>query len=227
MLLFANCGLETIYYLREPSIGKEVHYDNVDRRLDYFYFITGNNRNLEGSDFSYKGTEIYYKIFNNKSALSSSYNSINSTLSSSDISAAANMLINTKKYRPLISDRTRETPLITSHSTAFEIRLNKYFDNPSHIMEVGTGAVIGLPRRNFSSGNKLYGFEFSNDDRDNNPLPTSKDEDVEWSSSSSESGCWYVDVWAFSTGRDNSYTWSYSKALHLGSITIRESEYKK
>ncbi|MBQ4025563.1 MAG: hypothetical protein II611_09265, partial [Treponema sp.] len=67
-------------------------------------------------------------------------------------------------------------------------------------------------------------FNFGQDD--NNPLPKSSDEDVNYSGYSSESGVWYVDMYAVSVGRDVSYATSYSKVLFLGSVKILESDYK-
>ncbi|MBQ2481529.1 MAG: hypothetical protein II516_09795, partial [Treponema sp.] len=77
-----------------------------------------------------------------------------------------------------------------------------------------------MPRRYINSN---YGFNFGQDD--NNPLPKNGDADVNYSSSSSDSGTWYVDMYAVSVGRDTSYSTSYSKVLFLGSVKIQESDY--
>lgn len=224
-LLFLSCGLETLYYLNPPKSGHDIYYTNEDRQQDYFYFITGDNSEASEGEFNFEGTEIYYKIFNNDSTLKSAISGLDALQSSSDISATANSIINSKKYRPLISDSQRTTPLVSGNNVTVEIRLNKYNDsNPNCIKE--NGITRHFPRRNIGSGNRAYGFEFSKDDT-NNPLPKQGDEDVEWSSSATEVGVWYVDLWAFSYGRDVSFTPSYSKALHLGCIKIKESEYNK
>ncbi|MBQ5450514.1 MAG: hypothetical protein IIT57_10795, partial [Treponema sp.] len=77
-----------------------------------------------------------------------------------------------------------------------------------------------MPRRYINSN---YGFNFGQDD--NNPLPKNGDADVNYSGSASESGSWYVDMYAVSVGRDTSYSTSYSKVLFLGSVKIQESDY--
>lgn len=224
MIFFVSCGLETLYYLDYPENGHDVSHSNADRLLDYFRFRTADSSNIDAG-FDFQGTEIYYKIFNSESKIVDSIASINNVQTSSDISAAANMLINTKKYRPLISDISTSTPIVKESRATVEIRLNSYLnDNPSGIKI--NDVITCRPKRNISSGNKRFGFEFNKDDQ-NNPVPKEGDEDVEWSSSTTTDGEWYVDLWAFSAGKDTSFTWSYSKAIHLGSITIKESEYNK
>lgn len=224
-LLSIGCGLETLYYLNPPKSGHDIFYTNDDRQQDYFYFITGDNSEASAGEFNFEGTEIYYKIFNNDSTMKTFISDLDSLQSSSDISAAANSIINSKKYVPLISSTQRETPLVKSDNAVVEIRLNKYNDSNPNCIKIN-GVTSFNPRRNGNFGSRIYGFEFSKDDT-NNPIPKQGDEDVEWSSSTTEPGVWYVDLWAFSSGRDVSFTPSYSKALHLGCIKIRESEYNK
>ena len=74
------------------------------------------------------------------------------------------------------------------------------------------------PRRSLGAN---YGFTFKSGDS-LNPLPKSGDEDVVYSSTASESGVWYVDMYAVSVGRDNTYTSSYSRPYFLGSVSIKE-----
>lgn len=221
-----SCGLETLYYLEPPASSREV-LDNDDRNLDYFAFSTGDNSDV-GGDFRFQGTGVYYKIFASKSDATSSYSSISSSNSSSDVSAAANYIINSRKYVPLLAAETTNNPFITDQDrTAVTIRLNRY-DNagePNGVYIDGTRRFT--PIRNVASGGRNFGFEFTNDDNDHNPVPKSTDTDVSMSGSSNSSGEWYVDVWAFTMGKDASYSPSYSKGIHLGCIKIEESEYNK
>ena len=62
-----------------------------------------------------------------------------------------------------------------------------------------------------------------------NPLPVSGDEDVDWQTSVPEGdeGKWFVDMYAVTVGRDATFTYSYSRVLHLGSVTINQSDYDK
>lgn len=228
LVYFISCGLETLYYLKYPTRSHDVSYTNEDRLYDYFEVVSGDNSDLDGSDFKFSGTEIYYKIFNNTSTLTSSVSTITSAVNSSDISAAASTIINTKKYKPLTISSSNDTPFIKGHNKKVYIRLNKIAsDALNHPNEVQIdGKLFAYPKRFKTSGSKKIGFEFNKDD-DDNPVPEEGDDDVEWSSSFTEDKVWYVDMWAFSSGKDTSYTWSYSEAVHLGNITIREDEYNK
>ena len=169
----------------------------------------------------------------------SAQSSIDTLNSSSDVSAAATNIINSRNYKTLLFSSYNKTPLIPENNDDryVYIRLNSYGEEDGYSAAVcyGTSAMesyvlgssgvtlIGKPLRNISSGSG-YGFDFKKTDNDN-PLPVSSDEDVNWSSSSSEDGVWYVDMWAVSVGRDSSYSPSYSKLLHLGSISIKEEWY--
>lgn len=243
-LIFLSCGLDTFYYLEPPKTdGHTTKYTSDDRPQLYFSFLTneeGDNSNYGSSDFSFLGTEVYYKIYNNYSAMVSAQNAVDSLNSSSDVSAAAVNLINSRNYKTLSFSSYSKTPLIPADNDDryVYIRLNSISGQDEFSAAVcygasamekydsasGAATLIGKPLRNVSSGSG-YGFDFNRNDRQNNPLPVSSDEDVSWSSSSSGDGTWYVDMWAVSVGRDSSYSPSYSKLLHLGSISIKEEWY--
>lgn len=235
----SSCGLDTLYELQPPhSDGHILNYTNADRPLDYFSLITnesGENGNYDDSDFRFLGTEIYYKIYTSASTMESAVTSINNLNTTSDISAAATNIINSRKYMTLSLDSGHPTPLIeyTRRNKYVYIRLNKITGTDAYRDSIFTGrttmkqageegsTLLGLPRRSFNS---KYGFNFNSKDSINNPLPANGDEDVNWSGEPSN-GTWYVDMWAVSVGRDSTYTPSYSKVLHLGSVTIKESYY--
>ncbi len=237
-----SCGLDTFYYLEPPfDDGHTTKYSadaNGDRANYYFSFLTnetGDNASLEDSDFTFLGTEVYYKIYNNYSTMTSVQSAVDSLNSSSDVSAAATNLINTRGYKTLLLSPKTLTPLVakTGKNRYVYIRLNST-DTEESIACYGSSAmrsydssdtsitVLGKPLRNIATGSDC-GFDFNSDD-DENPVPKSGDEDVNYSSTSN-SGVWYVDMWAVSIGRDSSYSSSYSKLLHLGSITIAEEWY--
>ncbi|MGN0728594.1 hypothetical protein [Treponema sp.] len=244
--VFFSCGLDTFYYLEPPKTdGHTVKYTSDDRTQHFFSFLTnekGDNADYDSSDFSFLGTEVYYKIYNNFSTMVSVQNAVDSLNSSSDVSAAAINLINSRGYKTLSFSSYSKTPLIpqTGTNRYVYIRLNSYNEGNENslftrIACYGSSAmnsyepetpglvVIGIPLRSTSSGSS-YGFNF-NKKSNSNPLPVSGDEDVNFSTSGSESGVWYVDMWAVSVGRDSNYSPSYSKVLHLGSIKIDESWY--
>ena len=240
-VFYFACGLDTFYYLEAPKTdGHTTKYStdgSGDRTNYYFSLLTneeGDNGTLADTDFNFTGTQVYYKIYNNYSTMTTAQSAIDTLNSSSDISAAATNIINTRKYQTLLLTPTTPNPLIkySGSDRYVYIRLNSIDDEDAYQAVVCTGSrtmsqydesyctILGYPRRSFNSD---YGFNF-NDDDDDNPVPTSDDEDASVGTAS-EDGVWYIDMWACSIGRDSSYSASYSKLLHLGSITIREDWY--
>ena len=222
-----------------------------------FRFITteqsDNNSQYIGSDsaFNFKGTEVYYKIYNNHSDMTSRENTIDSlnTSSSSSASLIVDKLIKTYGYQPLCftadSDEVRcSTPFIRAKgdNRYVYIRLNDYgtsetfqsgicvgdisFDDYNPVYDYGKfyGLAAVRPVRRMD---KPYGFNFNSGDEDYNPLPQKDDPDTYLNDSASEEGKWYVDMYAFSSGSDVTLTTSYSNVLFLGSITISEADYNK
>ena len=224
----------------------QAYYDSADKFNDYFSFMTSEtsatsdvNYTYLGSDSEFKfiGTEVYYKIYNNVTTMTSVISKVDTYNSdSTNIAGAAEYLIDTQKYQTLNTSTGTVTPLVKVSG------VNKYCyirlmdiaggtEEYQNAICIGTKAVtnssdssietIYYPRRAINSD---YGFNFNSDD-DYNPLPKSGDDDVTYSSSATEEGKWYVDMYAISVGRDNSFSQSYSKALHLGSVTIDEDDY--
>ena len=228
LLLLEACGLDTFYYLDPPiTDGHTSYYTTEDGIYRYFSFVTNEESSLgdndqyfsSSSELVFLGTEVYYKIYNNYSTMVSAENAIDSlNSSSSNYAAAAESLIESRGYKPLKFSSGSFIPLVEAGSSPNNrhvyIRLNDYGT------EVDYNGQPVMPRRYINSN---YGFNFGQDD--NNPLPKNGDADVNYSSSSSDSGTWYVDMYAVSVGRDTSYSTSYSKVLFLGSVKIQESDY--
>ena len=212
---------------------------------------TGNNYLFfdPASDFVYLGTDIYYKIYNNYTTMVGVESAISSLISSSSsYSVAAENLIDTRGYKPLKISEGSLSPLIKVGPSAKNryvyIRLASIPSDssgdynscicvgndvqnvsmskrtPSSVLTYNGVPVV--PRRYINSS---YGFNFSKSDAAN-PVPTSSDADVTYSSTSTQSGVWYVDMYAISVGRDVSYTISYSKPLLLGSVKINQADFE-
>ena len=250
LLLLEACGLDTFYYLDPPiTDGHTSYYTTEDGIYRYFSFVTNEESSLgdndqyfsSSSELVFLGTEVYYKIYNNYSTMVSAENAIDSlNSSSSNYAAAAESLIESRGYKPLKFSSGSFIPLVEAGSSPNNrhvyIRLNDYgtevdyskgicissqpMDRYSPADALMHNGQPVMPRRYINSN---YGFNFGQDD--NNPLPKNGDADVNYSSSSSDSGTWYVDMYAVSVGRDTSYSTSYSKVLFLGSVKIQESDY--
>ena len=231
-----NCGLDEYYYLNSPSA---VHttFNSDDYMQRYFSFLTsesGTNATYINSDagFIFLGTEVYYKIYNNYSTAYSHYSKVLSyNSSSSSYSAAADYILDTLGYKTLRLSYGSYTPLIpaTGTNTQVYIRLTSYYDEEEYACHICVGSstydssteltyngTVVYPRRYI---NYNYGFDFDSDDT-SNPVPSSGDSDVYYSTTSTSSGTWYVALYAVSLGRDTTYTTSYSNAIPLGIVPI-------
>lgn len=249
LFIFLNlaCGLDSFYYLDPPLQLNEPYYSGSDPLTRYFSFQTNETSATSevnasylnaSSSFLFSGTEVYYKIYNNYSTMLSVQTRVDSyTSDSTNVSSAADYLINTAKYVQLNTSSGSISPLISAvgENRYCYIRLMDYGNDSAYqnVICVGSQQLtsysdsnnsitnIYFPRRSINS---KYGFNFNSDD-ENNPLPVQNDEDVTYSSSSSESGTWYVDMYAISAGRDETFSWSYSIPRRLGSIAIYENDY--
>ncbi len=248
-LILSACGLDTFYYLDSPLFSTSpVTTDNEELVKNFFSCRTneesssGNNHLYfdSSSDFRFLGTEIYYKIYNNKNTMLSVESTVDNMISSTtSYSSAADYLIETKGYKSLkISSGSTPFPLVKATSSPNNrhvyIRLNNsdngdfrsaicIGESPMTCYVGGTSLSVGgvevAPRRN---SNSAHGFDFSTSD-EANPVPSDGDSDVEYSSSATESGVWFVDMYAVSVGRDATYTNSYSQPYRMGAIKITVS----
>lgn len=243
-----GCGLDSFYYLDPPLQINETYYSGSDPLTRYFSFQTNesaatsevNSSYLNASSsFIFSGTEVYYKIYNNYSTMLSVQTDVDSYINdSTNVLGSAEYLINKKGYVLLNTSSGNISPLIpaTGENRYCYIRLMDYGNNVAYqnIICIGSqqfsyydpnNVILNTyyPRRSINS---KYGFNFNSDD-ENNPLPVQDDADFTCSSSGSESGVWYVDMYAISFGRDDTFSRSYSKPVRLGSITIYESDYDK
>lgn len=241
------CGLETFYYLYPPN--EDGHTADPwnkgamgDEAQNYVSFITNETGQDPESVDIFTGTEVYYKIYNSYDTLTSRRSSIDSRNSSSSSSSAAEYIIQTWGYQrlqytdpnnsnqspePFIpknnADRYVYIRLSDSESGGYKAQVVTGNSKISNWTEGDTGVTaLGVPKRgSVVSGHK--GFNFDADDSDN-PPPGDDDEDAVIGTATEE-GVWFVDLWAFSVGRDDSFTTSYSTLCDLGYVVINEDWY--
>ncbi len=223
--IFTSCGLDTTYYVESPSFtGHTVSYTSSDRTEHYFTFRT--QENYSNSSFTFLGTEVYYRIYDNASTMLSTENSIDAL---SDTAQGA-AVVNSYGYRTLkLASGGTPSPLIaaTGSNRYVYVRLSNYNTSDyqacvcvgfSDMTKYEASCCIGCPKRFLGSN---YGFDFGKDS--SNPVPVSGDSDASVSSSSST---YYIDVYAVAVGLDTvTNTTSYSSALRLGSVTVRTSDF--
>lgn len=217
-----SCGIEVYVYLY-PVIFRD-YEPTDDVAFNRFKFRTSDQRNTDEAGPYFKGFEIYYRIYNNSTTLTSVRGNINSYNSSSP-ALAYNYLINTRHYRRLLSQgRVYESPLIpgAAANRLVEVRFYDYdVTNAGVYVRDNTSDVIlesyGLPRRSVYDDDSNYPAPFDFDDIGEG------DDDVTWSTWDNEADKKvYVHAYALAYGFDASYKQLYSSVFDLGYVTIKE-----
>ena len=97
-IFVSSCGLEEVLSLDSPTVTQNNPlYSSTDYLTWYSAFTTEESSQPE----QFIGTEVYYKIYNNYSSLTSQRSAILSVNTTSNSSAAATRMIETYTYQPL------------------------------------------------------------------------------------------------------------------------------
>lgn len=231
-ICFVSCGLDEYYVLDEPVTRNNYPtYNTSDELLKYFGFRTV--KNASSGTFSYEGTAVYYRIYNNRSTLQSHISSIDSVNKSDNFDAAAKRVTDTYKYLPLAKSTGGRTDDVFLSSNddgkSIEIRLHDYGEYKRGVKINGSSlGFYPMRNSNVSSGGKDKSFHFNPTSTNNiDIVPQKDDADVEYSTTATESGVWYINAYAFAVGKDANYTQTLSLVLHLGTIVINEKDFSK
>ena len=235
-LFFAACGLDQVYLLEPPIVkNNNVNPDTTEPNNWYVEFITNETGNAayypsRGNSFVFLGTEIYYKIYNNKDALQSQTRSIESVNSASYYSEAASRMITTYQYQQLDLQSGRIWfPFVECRekNTKVHIRLVSYQGND--IAPIYKAGVLFddddqnvVPYRNGSRKSFDF-FRIDKEPFNTTDVPPLKG-DADYYHSNSDDGKYYVQLYAVAVGRDSNYTPSYSRVLDLGAIPILKNQ---
>lgn len=244
LLLFSGCGLDEYYVLdapttvnNEPSVSSSTYTSQTVYSSAYFDFLTkesSSDNNKSEGDFVFEGTAVYYKIYNNYSTMNSHISTVSSLSNSTNASSSANKIIQDYKYVQLGTSSGSISPLIPSSGSdqRVYIRLTNYGSDSEYsarieISSSGSVTATYVPRRTgnsktFDFGRK-YNSNYQLDSSGDYYYPAQGDDDVYWSSTTSQENMWYVNLYAVSVGRDNSFTSYYSDVLYLGSVAIDAS----
>ena len=214
--LFSGCGLDVFYFIDSPvQFGNKPDLDNTAVDAKVFQFNTKEGLGTAG--FSITGTDVYYKIYTNKTDWKSESDSLKQLSESNSVNAADKLISPTYGYgyQTLKIDGKNDNVLIpfTGSSKNVRIRLTSYFDMPDYSSKVEMNDVnSGVPVR-FNGKS----FDFSRlGVRDK---PSLGDADIKGTSLPTDNK-WYVCLFAVSRGHDAAYTNYYSNIIYLGSVTI-------
>lgn len=231
LILFnISCGLDTFEVIDSPERTFNLpKYDTEDFALKNFEFNTNEVNAYSYSTITFLGTDVYYRIYNNYGTAETEANALINISSADDTSAnAASRLIETYKYKPVRLANYSYPVLIpeTGTNQRVFIRLTSYQDDPELAARITVdGNLINgsnsVPLRHEDGLN----FDFGRSGKDiKSKIPVNNDDDVTFSSTTSEAGKWYVNMFAVAVGRDITYKNSYSNILFLGTVCINDKE---
>ena len=234
-LFFLNtsCGLDEYYTINGPS---SIHCpvytasDPVTYENRYFEFSTNGDDESAG-DFNLDGTNVYYKIYSNLSTCESEYSALNTlTNSTSTAASSASSMINSYSFQKLKIEGS-SSDIFVSHdgqSKSVRIRLTTYLETQDEkdfcALVTIDGTEEGVPVRYY--GDRFFDF-VRNSTSYSAPIPrtTSYEDDVSTSTSTDDTGYWYVTLYAVTVGHDATFTSYYSPIVHLGTLAIDPTSY--
>lgn len=238
-IFVSSCGLEEIITVQEPTV---VHnaplYSSSDSLTWYFSFETS-------PDSDAIGTDVYYKIYNDSSKLSSERSSILSVNTSTNSTEAAKRMIDTYGYQPLGSNPSTSNSVYfpeKKRSVVFRLKNYAHADSSSYNVQdrYKSHACVGLKSGTeyeftgyipFRNGNrKSFDFFDDNDDdknRTRDALPVYGDSDYSCTESDKDKSFdeYFVQIFAVGVALNlETVTASYSLVLDLGSVPIKKDE---
>ncbi|GMO40076.1 MAG: hypothetical protein Pg6C_00760 [Treponemataceae bacterium] len=219
VLCTVSCGIETVEDSLDPPSLRDLAnpLDPGGRYFSFYTRETGNNGTA-----AFKGTDVFYKIYNNVNELNAEHDSIKT--SNAEYSANG--------YNRMVSLNYRQLPIpgypsilfsATGSNREVSIRLideglnaQGAYDFPAGVV---SGSNMGKPIRRPSS----EGFNFYIDSNPDNcdKLPAAGDWDTRFSNVP-EADTWYVNAYAVSVGQNTKLALLYSQLLWLGYIQIKK-----
>lgn len=207
--VFISCGLDTFYYLDPPLADAEIA-NPEDPAERVFTFQTASN---SSSSDIFKGTSVYYRLYNNFSTMTSNRSTI-ANINEEYSDAAMNRMLSLG-FQPISVDDIELVSTKSEGVVNIEIRL---FDENEYKAEVlvdgiNKGEPLRMPLR------KGFSFYPVEDWKENiYPLPTEEDEDTSYSNGGGDT--WYVLAYAVSVGTSLELTPVYSQVTPLGYLAV-------
>ncbi len=220
-LLIASCGLPTVTYLY-PPVSFSVDNSGIGVKND-----SNNHDDSEGSAQTYRGIEIYYRVFSSAATAASVIDSLNAIASSySDepdtfISAATGTSYKFSRLRNTYSSTTPLIPIDASDESQYYLSFSRSSDwtltneNGVALTDTGGNDISGITRTLDSNPNasSLSFFE-----KDFNVGTASSDYDFAGSVSTTSSDTVYIVFFAVSYGIDqNTVGQTVYSAPYIGS----------
>ena len=231
-----GCGLATYYVLEAPECNDEKSADATDYSDKYFDFDTADSDNSVTT--GYKGTKVYYKIYNNYNKLETHVSNIESvnddysedgydkmtgydyqtfTFDDSDYSEDVTSSSYIKNNDN--SDQVVAIRLITEGTSGSEYYTGIYLDKDSED-QLSSGNEDALVLRNNGDAFSIDTISETIEDYVDDGETGTPDSDDDMYISSTSSDNWYIAAYAVAYGYDSSLSPFYSAVTYLGYIAF-------
>lgn len=231
-----TCGLDKYEYIESPEYLIHRPYETSSYDEKYFEFRTKPSNNT-----MFKGTAVYYRIYNSLSKMNTDVGAITNYIYSEDNKAkAAEKLLSTNEknqgFKPLLYTGYTESILIednAEHNVRIRLSDYQYYEDEENSEEAykaclifDRGTAVERSERPIRNVDNLT-FNFGRYSTETNSrIPDAEDLDVCYSETTSEDDAnrWYVPMFAIGVAMDASYTYNYSVPLYLGFVIINDNE---
>ncbi len=210
-LVFFNlsCGLDIIEYYEPPYVTiNPPEPENIDSNQKYILFSTNNSEN---TSISFKGTNVFYKIYNNREDARNDRDRLKSISQNDYSGTSAETLITNYKYAMLNKNINNSNILCPKSESGsdYDVRIDFTDSNRFALIINGEEQKPLRAVENFE-----FNFDSSYWSYDNE-----RDFDVKYNSSSA-TDVWYVQFFAASVGLSSTLTEQYSNIVYLGCISL-------
>ena len=206
-LVFFNlsCGLDIIEYYEPPYVTiNPPEPENIDSNQKYISFSTNNSEN---TSISFKGTNVFYKIYNNREDARNDRDKLKSISQNDYSGTSAETLITNYKYA-MLNNSNILCPKSESGSD-YDVRIDFTDSNRFALIINGDEQKPLRAVENYE-----FNFDSSYWTYDNE-----RDFDVKYNSSSA-TDVWYVQFFAASIGLSSTLNEQYSNIVYLGCISL-------
>ena len=206
-LVFFNlsCGLDIIEYYEPPYVTiNPPEPENIDSNQKYILFKTNNSEN---TSISFKGTNVFYKIYNNREDARNDRDRLKSISQNDYSGTSAETLITNYKYA-MLNNSNILCPKSESGSD-YDVRIDFTDSNRFALI------IDGKEQKPLRA---VENYEF-NFDSSYWSYDSERDFDVKYNSSSA-TDVWYVQFFAASIGLSSTLTEQYSNIVYLGCISL-------
>lgn len=204
-----SCGIDDVVYLEPPAFVHSPTGHN-DENEKYFEFKTADKKNSEEALGFFKGSEIYYRIYDSEKECKTTIDNI-LNYNRSTPSNAVNNLLSSYKFKLLTyrGHSYQNRPLIpasgssTNRTVRFRLETEFSLQNELRIDNTVKGKTL-----------RQTGEEFFTVKKDDYDVQTSSNADPDF---------FYVAAFAASYGFDKNFKPLYSSLISLGYVKIKKN----